>query len=292
MTAAAIACTCLALAGCGRIGFGFGGDDASPLDATDAPGQPVDACPSQWGPATRLAAPSTSSAEYAPGLSGDGLELYFESNRSGTNDIWVATRNSLGSEFGMATLASVSSANEDVAPFMSADGKTLYFASNRSGADRLYQATRQSPTGPFNTPMIVPGFETTAVRGATISTDGDEILWATGPASGISRSVRLQGAYVFDRALTELGMTARFPSLSADGKTIYFGAMGASSVDLFTATRDANGTFSVPEAVALNDVAWDGDPDVSRDGQTLVFASERAGSEGSGDLWISKLVCD
>ena len=242
----------------------------------------------------QLAAPSSASAEYGPGLSANGLELYFESNRNGGNDIFVATRSDVGSAFGMGTMASVSSGSEDIAPFVSADGKTLYFGSNRSGEDRLYRATRMSPTGPFGTPMIVPGFEAIAVRGATISGDGQEILWATGPTSGIMRAVVVQGVFVFDRVLTELGMTARFPSLTADGRTIYFGATGQSSTDLFSAARSENGNgFSNPTPVPINDAtAFDGDPDVSKDDQTLVFASERAGGEGSGDLWMAERACD
>jgi Tol biopolymer transport system component len=288
MRAAAITCTCLV--GCGRIGFGAGGTDGS-IDAVDA----VDAvCPTHWGTPVQLPSPSSGSLEYGPGLSGDGLELYFESSRSGGNDIWVSTRATLADTFGDPKMSGVSSVSEDIAPFVSADGRTLYFASNRSGADRLYYATRAGSSGEFGVPLLVPGLEVKAVRGATISSGGDEIFYATSPTSGITRAVLVQGGFQIDRQLTELGMTARFPSLSADGLTLYFGATGPSSSDLFTATRPAIGVvFTGPMLFELSDaIAFDGDPDISKDGQTLVFASERPGGEGSGDLWISQRVCD
>jgi len=78
-----------------------------------------------------------------PGISPDGLSLYFHSNRAGniygsktgTTDIWVTHRETLTSAFGSplnlgATLNSISN---DTAPNVSADGHYLAFGSDRDG---------------------------------------------------------------------------------------------------------------------------------------------------------------
>ena len=85
--------------------------------------------------------------EVRTAISRDGLELFFSSNRLGSNNLFVSTRASVSAAWN--TPANVGSLNlaGSVAtqPFLSPDGTTLYFTSNRPGgfgsAD-LYSAVR------------------------------------------------------------------------------------------------------------------------------------------------------
>jgi len=86
---------------------------------------------------------NTTANDQHPGISPDGLSLYFHSNRTGsvsgskagTTDIWVTHRETPTSAFGIAvnlgpTLNSISN---DTAPNLSSDGHYLAFGSDRDG---------------------------------------------------------------------------------------------------------------------------------------------------------------
>lgn len=83
--------------------------------------------------------PDSTASDNRPGISHDGLTLFFDSTRSGGlggPDLWVATRASTADEFGAARhLEAQSSPGFDARPSMSWDGSELYFSSNRSGSE-------------------------------------------------------------------------------------------------------------------------------------------------------------
>ena len=75
--------------------------------------------------------------EYDPALSADGLELYFQSSRSGgsgDSDLYLTTRVSLQDEWQPAQNLgpTVNAVAAESGPSLSADGLTLYFNSNPS----------------------------------------------------------------------------------------------------------------------------------------------------------------
>jgi Tol biopolymer transport system component len=83
------------------------------------------------------------------------------------------------------------------------------------------------------------------------------------------------------------------PTLSADGLTLLFasdrpGGQGAG--DLWISTRASLGTpFGEPVNLGptVNTSTWDSAPEISSDGLTLLFQSNRPGSAGLADLWVS-----
>ena len=89
------------------------------------------------------AAVNTTANDQHPGISPDGLSLYFHSNRAGniagskagTTDIWVTHRESLDSPFGQAVNlgAVLNSISNETAPNVSSDGHYLAFGSDRDG---------------------------------------------------------------------------------------------------------------------------------------------------------------
>ncbi len=93
-----------------------------------------------WGQPVNLGPTVNSSAlDAVPGISADGLVLFFMSNRTGgaRGDycIWVTTRPSVSDTFGTPVILGtpVNSSAIEATQCISADGSTLFFMSERSG---------------------------------------------------------------------------------------------------------------------------------------------------------------
>jgi hypothetical protein len=88
----------------------------------------------------------------------------------------------------------------------------------------------------------------------------------------------------------------REPWITADGNTIYFKSDRLATTsprnnnDLFV-TRKVNGSWSEPEVVGFPISTTEGDehcPAILQDGETLCFASRRAGGYGGSDIYCSQ----
>jgi outer membrane protein OmpA-like peptidoglycan-associated protein len=83
------------------------------------------------------------------------------------------------------------------------------------------------------------------------------------------------------------------PYLSADGNTLFFARCyspdGFGNCDLYSAKRLNDSTWTDIRNLgeAINSTAWDSHPALSVSGDTLFFASDRAGSFGGTDLYFS-----
>ncbi|MBD2768236.1 OmpA family protein [Hymenobacter sp. BT664] len=81
--------------------------------------------------------------------------------------------------------------------------------------------------------------------------------------------------------------------LSKDGRTIIFArcecATCHGNCDLFTATRGKDGKWSPPKSLgpAVNSPAWDSQPTLSQNEDTLYFASDRLGGFGLSDIYFT-----
>lgn len=80
------------------------------------------------------------------------------------------------------------------------------------------------------------------------------------------------------------------PSLSTDGRTLYFSAYVDGEQQIYAATREQRGAAfeDVREVPAINSAASDGSPFISADGERLYLFSERLGGLGGRDVWISE----
>jgi hypothetical protein len=95
--------------------------------------------------------------------------------------------------------------------------------------------------------------------------------------------------------ITELNSGSRdiFPSISSDGKSIYFQTLRSSSfAEIWMATRsDTALPFSAP--FRIDEINEEGilsfDPCISRDGETIYFCSNRDGSLPGG-LWMAEVI--
>lgn len=83
-------------------------------------------------------------------------------------------------------------------------------------------------------------------------------------------------------------------SISADGRTLVFTACGnkkgMGSCDLFISYKQGE-TWTSPQnlGINVNSPEWDSQPSLSADGRTLYFVSDRKGSLGKRDIWMSKV---
>jgi Tol biopolymer transport system component len=103
---------------------------------------------------------NSSSEEWSPSISADGLELYFASERPGEyggGDIYVATRATTSDPWDTpVNLEIVNSRTNDTAPSISADGRMLFFQSTRSGGSGsfdIWVTTRETTNAEWSAPV-------------------------------------------------------------------------------------------------------------------------------------------
>lgn len=93
-----------------------------------------------------IAEVNTAADEGFPVVSGDELTLYFESSRSGSIDMWVASRSTTSEPFGPAqALSSLNTEATDIPGWISPDGCRLYFERtwNNWFDNRVFMAERK-----------------------------------------------------------------------------------------------------------------------------------------------------
>lgn len=195
---------------------------------------------STWGRPVNLG-PSVNSAQDEDNsrLSADGLTLYFDSTRaggSGAHDLWMATRTSLTNSFGPPVNLGpgINSESDDGGPAISADGLTLVFVSYRSGfggPGDLWISTRTDIRASWEPARLMPetvnssAIEVTPALsddGLTLvymsNRNGQGALWIT---RRTDRADEFGPPLIIQRLVDE-GMASDYPSLSADGLTLFF----------------------------------------------------------------------
>ncbi len=146
-----------------------------------------------WGTPVNLGATVNSSAdELGPGISADGLQLYFSGWRKayarpggyGRADLWFTTRPTKEDPWGEPVNLgpTVNSSAQDSRPGISADGLTLFFDSYRPGGygkGDLYMTTRATVSDPWGTPVnLGPTVNSSAEEELPkISADGSTLLF-------------------------------------------------------------------------------------------------------------------
>jgi Tol biopolymer transport system component len=204
-----------------------------------------------FGAMEKLSVPGVSGALYGPSLSAAGTALFFvEAN--GPEQIFSTSRSSASStQFSAAArVVELASNSSDGTPFLSASGLRIYFRSARAGSNGgsadLWVAERPAPDGAFGVPTPL----------SELNTASGELL----------------------------------PRLSADELSIVFTSQrpdGNGRTDLWRSRRSSiDAAFAAPEnIVELNTAADETGGWLSSDGLTLFFSSNRAGGQGSLDIW-------
>jgi hypothetical protein len=241
----------LLLVGCGSIAPKNTPSPDAPQRIADGPadGIAIDATPS-W--TTPVYVPElTATYPRAPALSPDMLDIYFaDVGPGGSYDIFHASRADVASAWSApAAVTELSSSAADFDPFLAPDGLTIWFSSLRTSAQNydIFVATRASRSDAWNAPVPVTDVNTVTDEGGPCVANG--------------------------------GLIMVFHSHRND----------ASNADIFMSTRSSiGGTWSTP--VAINEVNTSSDeldPFLSEDGLTLYVTSNRPGSAGARDIYVS-----
>ncbi len=251
-----------------------------------------------------------------PRITADGLELYFNSNRSGgygNYDVWVSTRETADSDWGepMNLGSTINSSAVDGGPSISADGLTLFFESRRPGGygnNDLYVTTRQTSDDTFGPPVNLGPLVNSSARDQTpdISADGLSLFFMSNRPGGsggdnvwFTTRETTHGEW---SAPVNLGPNvngsgqAGFPYISDDGLLLFFASIragGYGAVDIWLAKRSTkDDAWGVP--VNLGPVINSSKDElavcISSDGSTLFFSSRRSGGVGDQDIWQVPII--
>ena len=171
-----------------------------------------------------------------------------------------------------------------------ADELTAFFSYNRR---ELFMATRPSRDAAFGAPKNLTTLNTLASEdNPSVSADGLTIYFdRDGQEGGIFKATRESTDDAFGRPERFLASTTEVvrwaPFVSADGETVLFSreGSGSASVDLWWKRGDA-----AERAIAgVNGPKIDRTPVLSADGLTLVFGSDRDGTNPTEyGIWIAK----
>ena len=137
---------------------------------------------------------NSSSSDWSPSISADGLSLYFNSNRPGgygNHDLWVATRPTIYDPWGEPeNLGSmVNSSVWEAYPSISPDGLSLFFESPRSGGHGsfdLWVTRRATKNDPWSEPVNLGALVNSTRNDATpgISADGLSLFFESDRSGG------------------------------------------------------------------------------------------------------------
>jgi hypothetical protein len=135
------------------------------------------------------------------------------------------------------------------------------------------------------------------IVGPGISADDTELLFndSGGAVFHLYRSTRASAAdpWSAPTIVPELAsINAGWPALSGDGLEMYF-ETGSGPDQLYVVTRPSRSQpFGVPRPLTeIGDAnADEGDPWISRDGQTFLFSSTRTG-QGLSDVFMTTRTC-
>jgi Tol biopolymer transport system component len=214
---------------------------ATPDDDFDAASEIVEASSPGW--------------EASPQLVAGGLDLFFISDRPGSQllDIYLATRTSTASPFGTPVrIDELSSEFDEDSLWVSHDGLRVMLSSNRGASIDLYQASRPDRSSPFSAPTIVSELSTLAEEGSpALSDDELEVLFISNRSGGA-------GAY-----------------------------------DVWRAERaTTTSPFSIPTNVTpLNSADDEWGLTLSRDGHRVYYSYDATLAGGNADIWVATRAC-
>lgn len=199
-------------------------------------------------------------------------------------------------------------AYSEFAPTISADGTTLIFESDRSGRWRLYSSYLIRP-GVWSDPKDLEAINNKVepgdfLGGPCLSYDGTKLYFTSnmkGSVGGVDIWVsekindQWQAPKNLGRTINSGGYDG-FPSLSPDGKKIYFMREGVKNSPTgqrccVLMVAEKRGAFFInpkPLPAPIN-TGCEGYPRIMADGKTLIFSSWRTGGKGGYDLYQSKL---
>lgn len=250
----------------------------------------------EWGaPVTTGNTLNSADLEGCPSISRDGSALYFASNRSGGLggiDIWVSFRDDTGWGAPVNLGSPVNTSSNDLCPTPMRDGKGLLFVSNRGGGCGGWDiySTRLHVKKGWSEPVNLGCSVNSSADEASPFLVGDEFYFSSTRAGGSSIYV----APVDDEGSVgtpSVVFAGARPNIRRDGLEMFLDRTGAcGGLDLWTSTRTGTeAAWSVPANLGctVNSAGNDLRASLSWDGTRLYFGSDRSGSLGSQDVYVT-----
>ena len=240
----------------------------------------------QWGMPAKVAGADSTADEDDGTLSSTRLELYFKRVDGTDANLYVMTRQTPTSAWGMPEpLTVLNSTVGEETPRLSPNDLTMYFGRNGD----IYMTTRTAVGQPWGAPTPVTALNTTDYEKWAAVCDGGYAI--------VSRSTTMSSQDLFagtvdggaTTALTQLNSTAQDQGamLTSDCLKLYFQSNRSGTFDLYVATR-ASAASDWVDATALVDFNTatfsEEDPWMSTDQRTFVFADNAAGNK---DIYMS-----
>ena len=267
--------------------------------------------------ATNMGRPVNSpEGEFNPEMTRGGLEMFFSSEREGSQDrdLYRARRETPDGEWTTVENMGpkINSPHLDSGPSITADGKTLVFHSERlfngekDGIQThrdLFYTQRAALDAPFGKVALVPGKEVItgyADTAALITDEGKTMYFSSNRPGGIGS----KDIYIATREdptgpfmkVVNIGPNVNSPfvdsnpAITEDGLTLFFHSKraGFGRSDLYVTNRESKDAPWGPArnlGVTANTDYAEANPSVSADGKILLFRSDREGTVGKQDLW-------
>ena len=201
----------------------------------------------------------------------------------------------------------------EYAPSISADGRTMIFQASEKAGYKLYESTFSD--GKWSKPAAIEavnsfGDSTTLIGGPSISFDGNNLYFFSSAGSNredIYLSRREDSGWGepinLEAPVNSPGYEG-FPSISADGKYLYFvkqNEEGPQDKDLrklnqfcysiYRSEKQADNSWGDPQKLPYPiNQDCEKAPKIMADGKTLIFSSNRPGGMGDYDMYQSTLT--
>lgn len=192
-------------------------------------------------------------------------------------------------------LAELDASAQAATPRLSHDELTIYFTTQGTSTD-LAKVERTAPAGPFGPMTILPESTASDENDPMVSVDNLRLFFQStrNGSSDIFTARRTTPSGAFGGVSpvvavnTDAGESHAYYRQSAGELWFVRDEGPTTGYDIFVAKENDTG-FAPPAKVSeLNSPNNDFQPQISEDGLTVVFASDRAGGQGSVDLWIAK----
>jgi hypothetical protein len=225
-----------------------------------------------WQPPVKLSEIiNTSTEDYEPRISWDGLTLFFVRGKAGENaDIYCSHRTPTGWTEPQP-LAEINSPCEDLGPEPTADGTALYFYSDRPGGHGGYDLWVAQRTD--------QGWQPAANLGPLVNSEYNDY----GPA------LTPDGQTLYFASNRPQPSDTRQPNPDAWPATVREDLFRR-TYDLFAAPITLRGPGQAEPVAALNTPYNEGAPCVSPAGDFVYFSSDRPGGVGGFDVYRARCI--
>ncbi len=196
---------------------------------------------------------------------------------------------------------------EEYGPTLTIDDNTLYFVGlNREDgteSEDIYVSRRDSRTGEWSTARRIPELSNPYRNEAPTSVSGDGRTMLLFVEGRMCFSQKGPYGWSEPRPLPQylqLGNWQADAMITADGSALLFAANypveneEKASLNIFVSLRDKQGRWGKPFSIGstINTTGMERSPFLHPDMKTLYFSSDREGTMGELDVWVSRRLSD